>query len=108
MQRGAPGKLTQAAAACYALQEDIPDGFDESDYEAEVFEIWPDCWPAWQLFMELSGQWRFSGMGGCTALDYTPLFMRMDRMGLCDEAWNNLFFDIRVIERAALEAMQKK
>ena len=47
-------------------------------------------------------------MGGPTALDYTPLFMRMDRMGLSDDDWNDLFRDVRVIEAAALEAMQKK
>lgn len=63
---------------------------------------------SWQLFIEMSGQWRTAGMGGVTALDYTPLFMRMDRMGLTDEAWNDLFQDIRLIESTALEAMQGK
>lgn len=56
----------------------------------------------------MSGQWRTSGMGARIALDYTPLFMRMDRMGLSDEAWDDKFRDIRVIEGAALDAMQRK
>lgn len=70
--------------------------------------VWPDCWASWQLFCELSGQWRTGGMGDRIALDYTPLFMRMDRMRLSDDDWNDLYRDIRVIEGAALDAMQKK
>ena len=54
----------------------------------------------------MSGQWRYS-FGGKEALDYTPLFMRMDRMGLDDKAWNELFHDIRHIESAAIEKMRE-
>lgn len=82
--------------------------FTAEDFELDTVEVWPDCWPSWQLFCELSGQWRISGMGARTALDYTPLFMRMERMGLSEEAWNDMFRDIRVIEGAALDAMQGK
>jgi len=58
------------------------------------------------LFCELSGQWRYS-FGGKEALDYTALFMRMDRMSLDDKAWNELFADIRHIESAAIDQMRK-
>lgn len=40
------------------------------------------------------------------ALDYTPLFARLDRLGLSDDEWNDLFADIRVMEAAALEQMR--
>lgn len=33
--------------------------------------------------------------------------MRMDRMGLDDKAWNELFHDIRHIESAAIEKMRQ-
>ena len=69
-----------------------------------MVEVWPENWPAWALWCEMSGQWRV-GMNGPTALDYGPLFARMDRMRLDDEAWHDLFADIRVIEAAALEQM---
>lgn len=46
------------------------------------------------------------GFGGQYALDYTALFMRMDRMRLSDAAWNDLFADVRVLEHAALQAMK--
>jgi len=52
----------------------------------------------------MSGQWRV-GFAGPTALDYTPLFMRMDRMRLTDEQWHELYADVRTLEDAALKAM---
>lgn len=66
--------------------------------------VWPENWPVWELFCEVDGQWRV-GINGPTALDYTPLFLRMDRLGLTDDAWNQLFADLRVLEAAALQQM---
>lgn len=69
-------------------------------------EVWPENWEAWRLFCEFSGQWRTAGMNGIRfALDYTPLFLRMDHLGLSDEEWNDLFADVRAMEAAALEQM---
>jgi hypothetical protein len=81
-------------------------GFSPEDYETDDIELWPENWQPWQTFCELSGQWRIAPSGGAAALDYTPLFMRLERMRLTDEAWEALFFDIRVIEAAALEQMR--
>ena len=47
-------------------------------------------------------------MGGAIALDYVPLFMRMEKIGLSKEEWDDKFRDIRVIEAAALGAMNSK
>lgn len=84
-------------------------GFTPEDYD-ETVEVWPENWRSWCLYAEMSGQWRraSSGLGGSVpvALDYTPLFMRMERMSLSDEEFNALFADIRVIEAAALEEMR--
>lgn len=83
-------------------------GLLAEDFEYTV-EVWPENWPAWTLFAEVSGQWRFAGMAGIeVALDYTPLFMRMERMGLSDSEWNDLFADVRVLEKAALSTMAKE
>jgi hypothetical protein len=54
----------------------------------------------------MSGQWRYS-FGGKEALDYTPLFMRMDRMEIDTKTWNELFADIRHVESAAIDQMRK-
>lgn len=56
------------------------------------------------LFCELAGQWR-SGMNGPTALDYTTLFLRMEKLRLSDADWQHTFDDVRVMEAAALEQM---
>lgn len=74
---------------------------------AQEFQIWPENMPAISLFTTLSTQWR-TGMNGPTGLDYTVLFARMDRMKLPDQEYEWLFDDIRVIEPAALTAMNKK
>lgn len=47
-------------------------------------------------------------MGGVYALDYVPLFMRMEKLGLSKEEWDDKFRDIRVIESAAIDAMNSK
>lgn len=77
-------------------------GFAPEDYDDAPVDVWPENWPAWQLYCELSGQWRYS-MAGREALDYTPLFMRMERLGLNDAEWSDMFAAIRTIEEAALE-----
>ena len=63
--------------------------------------------PAINLFNTLSTQW-IVGSGGATGLNYIPLFSRMDRMKLSDQDYEWMFDDIRVIESAALTAMNKK
>jgi hypothetical protein len=50
----------------------------------------------------VSGQWRV-GFNGRYALDYTPLFMRMERLRLPDADWELMFSDVRLIERTVLE-----
>jgi hypothetical protein len=57
--------------------------------------------------MELRGQWRIAPMGGAVALDYTALFLRMERMSLDDVGWLQMYDDIRVLEAAALEQMRE-
>lgn len=48
-----------------------------------------------------------AGVNGTrVALDYTPLFMRMDRMRLGDDEWEELFQDFRILESAALQQMR--
>jgi len=72
-----------------------------------VFEVWPENWPAFKLFCKLGTQWRV-GPAGASGLDYTALLAIMARMALTDDEHDNLFDDIQVLERAALEAMNQK
>jgi hypothetical protein len=82
-------------------------GFRPEDYETDDVELWPENEAAIGLFSSLSTQWRV-GAGGPTGLDYNVLFYRMDRMRLSDEAHQQLFDDIRVIESEALQILNQK
>ncbi len=82
-------------------------GVTPADYEHEVFEVWPDNWPAFQLFHQVQTQWR-AGAVGLVGLDYNVLFHKMDRMNLSTEEYEGLEDDIRAMELEALSAMQKK
>lgn len=97
----------QAARAAYSKDDQVyaAFGLQPGDYD-DAFEVWPDNWRAWSLYVELSGQWRV-GFGGRYALDYVALFARMERLRLADAEWEALFADVRVIERATLEEMAK-
>lgn len=68
--------------------------------------MWPENWPIWLLWQEMSGQWRV-GMNGAYAIDYGCLFARMERMRLSDQRWEEVFHDFRVVESAALDQMRK-
>lgn len=69
--------------------------------------MWPELWPAYLLFRSVRTQW-IVGAGGCTGLNYVPLLHRMDRMNLDPQQYDDLFGDVQVIERAALEQMYAK
>lgn len=101
---GPLGKLSEAGHA--AFDNGVAEGFEPEDYDA--IELWPECWPAWQLFCEISGQWRVAPSGAVMALDYGPLFARMERLRLSDDDWNDRFADIAVIEAAAIKAINAK
>jgi hypothetical protein len=63
-----------------------------------------------QAFSSVSTQWRFSGMGGPSGLDYPAVFATVDRMlrDLTVDDRDQVFADIQIMERAALDEMNKK
>jgi hypothetical protein len=108
VDRRPPGKLIEAARAAWTDEDKVYDafGFGDDDYE-DAYEVWPENWPSWALFVEMSGQWRIGGMGTRYALDYTAAFLRMERLRLDDATWETMFADLRLIERTVLEVMSK-
>lgn len=73
-------------------------------HDKQEFEVWPDNWQAFSLFARMTTQWRV-GMGGPTGLCYDVLLALMDRMHLSEEEHDQLFEDILVMERAALDVI---
>ena len=69
--------------------------------------MWPENWAACMLFDELGTQWRV-GFGGPVGLDYSVLFSRMAQLGLEAEQREAMFSDIRLMEREALDLMNRE
>lgn len=55
----------------------------------------------------LGTQWR-TGVNGACGLDYPAMYPLMDRMGLPPNEWALLFSEMRILENAALAAMNHK
>jgi len=70
-------------------------------------EIWPDFVASVNLFYSLRTQWRM-GAAGAIGLDYNVLYRKMDRMDLTEERYEQLEYDLRVLEIAALKEINKK
>lgn len=81
--------------------------FSVSDKEPEIVEVWPENWPAFNLFCTVQTQWHV-GAAGATGLNYLVLLALMARMKLSDADHDELFDDVQTLERAALAAMQTK
>lgn len=82
-------------------------GMTAEDLECEPVEVWPENERAFLLFAEIRTQWRVGAMGP-TGLDYGVLFLKMDRMKLEPDEYDELEADIRTMEFEALAAMSKR
>ena len=104
-------KLIEGARALYwkppDAEECAPLGFTVEDFPPPSVDLWPENWPAIQLFTRLSTQWRV-GPGGPVGLDYVVLFHEMDRLGIECETYDDMLAQIRVIETTALDELHKK
>lgn len=78
-------------------------GLTRADIESDI-SVWAINWPALQVFNAMSTQWR-QGFGGPTGLDYGVLPAVMDLAGIEPEQRAEVFADVRVMEREALQAM---
>lgn len=94
---GGPSK--QDIASAKAL------GLTEAEIAPPPVDVWPDCWPAVELWFVLQTQWRV-GPAGPIGLDYNVLPWVMRQCGIrSSEQRAALFEDLRVMERAALDEM---
>ncbi|MCK9994509.1 MAG: hypothetical protein Dbin4_03029 [Alphaproteobacteria bacterium] len=68
------------------------------------FDLWPDNEMPFNIFTRIQTQWRV-GMSGATGLDYHGVGAAIQMMG--KTMTPELFSDIQLMERAALQAMQR-
>lgn len=82
-------------------------GFKASDYGSQVVEVWPDNWPTWAFWCDFaSTQWRV-GINGPTGLDHTAVIADLRTLRLPRKDFDELFADVRMMERLALTAMRE-
>lgn len=81
------------------LREDVVDCSD--------FEIWPENWLPYDVFSEISSQWRI-GMNGPTSLDHNVLFKNLDMRNLSRKKYRDTYKAVRIMEVAALKQMSVK
>lgn len=80
-------------------------GLTAEDVAADPVDVWPDNVSAYEIFRFLNTQWR-SGMGGPYGLDYNVMYRKMDRLGLSTEDYDELEYNLQIMESAALECMR--
>lgn len=111
LHRRPVGKLKAAARSFFTKANAAPSnlvGFNVFDQLGKTEDIcWPENEQAILLFNDLSTQWR-GGAGGATGLDYAAAYPLMDRRAASPEEWEDLFYALRVMESAALEAMAEE
>ena len=67
--------------------------------------IWPETWPAVDLFLKVQTQWR-GGASGIIGLDYTAVRWVMQLYGSEDD-WE-LLEDLQVIEARVIERVNDR
>lgn len=83
-------------------------GEDEQD---AVFELWQENWDSWLFFLAVSTQWTVvAGMGGIVYvnLNHCAIESNMNMRGIGRNMRAKLCDDLLVIERAALQELNKR
>ena len=73
-----PSSPHDPASLLHSIAQQLP-GDDQAE-DAEPLYLWPDCLPAWNLFMGLQTQWM-AGVEGKTGLNYAGMQADLDEAG---------------------------
>lgn len=79
-------------------------GWEPEDFEPPPVVVWPENRLAVRVFCAMQTQWHV-GMGGRTGLIYAALPEMYRRFKVPPAERDGLFFDLQVLEAAALNAM---
>ena len=69
------------------------------------FEVWPDNWPAVEMFLRCQTQWRTTASGVC-GLDYTAV-LAVFRLYEVEEP-TTVLENLQVMEAAAVKILNKE
>lgn len=79
----------------------------EHNQQAKKVIIWLDNIPAFQLFQQLTTQWRIAPMGGIIGLDYSAIIPTI-KLLVKKKKRASLFLDIQEIELGYLAGIKKR
>lgn len=82
-------------------------GFEPEDYADDVVEVWEVNLPVFRFFQRLGTRW-IQGMNSVVGIRWEAVYPLLDRLGLDSEAWDQFLADLEVMERAALEVINKR
>ena len=68
-------------------------------------EVWGDCWESCMMFLRMSRDWVYAGMGSCTGMNKQTLQWYMDLYQV--ENKRDMLEDLQVMEGHALKLMNK-
>lgn len=72
--------------------------------EEDIAYLWPCNVAAWGVWCDVQTQWRYSGMGGATGLDYAGVCAHLDELALHGTERIDIYAGLRAAERATLQA----
>lgn len=75
---------------------------------AEDVAVWPENWPAVELFGALQTQWTVAPSGSLVGLRYEALPLLFSLHGLRRRQRRQIFEDLRTMETAVLNALQER
>ena len=82
-------------------------GLKPSHYKEPIVEVWPESWPAVELYVRYQTQW-LQGPGGPSGLNYAILFADLDRSGIEGEDREEIMDGVRVIEAEVLKSIYQE
>lgn len=85
-------------AAIMAVTPAAPEPEDDTAY------LWPCNVATWGVWVDVQTQWRHSGMGSVTGLDYAGVRAHLDELGLFGDERRDVYTGIRAAECAHLDA----
>jgi hypothetical protein len=99
---GSRGRRAVDEQACAAFGASPGEVAGPAHEDAAVCELWPETVGALRLFEAMMSQWRVSGMGAPTGLDYAAIPATARLLGLERGALRRAFEGLRVMEAEAL------
>lgn len=70
-----------------------------------TLEVWDDCWESCMMFLRMTRDWVYAGMGSCTGMNKQTLQWYMDLYEV--ENKRDMLEDLQVMEGHALKLMNK-